>query len=142
MAEEKTTWKDLTPQQAEFLKYYLDPKSETWGNAYQTALRVGYTEEYATNITGQMPKWLGEALEDNNLVQQALSNLSEFIRDHENKNIQWDATKFTLSRLARNRFAERQEHTGADGKDLNIILSNAVASKHDTNQDTGTSGTG
>lgn len=132
MAEKKKTWTELSPQQADFLKYYLDPSSETWGNAYQTALKVGYAEEYATNITGQMPKWLSNALEDNNLVQQALVNLSDFIRDSENRNIQWDATKFTLTRLAKNKFSERQELTGQDG--MPLIIPSELISKNDTSR--------
>ena len=112
----------LTPQQETFLSYYLSPKSATWGNAYQSALKAEYSEEYATNITGQMPKWLDEALSDSNLVEKAMKNLSDFISDDENKNLQWDATKFTLSRLNKSKFSERTEQTGANGKDLNITL--------------------
>lgn len=51
----------LSPQQEAFLKAYLDPNEETWGNAYQSALKAGYSEEYAQNITGQLPKWLERA---------------------------------------------------------------------------------
>lgn len=108
------------PRQEDFLKNFLDPKSETFSNYYKSALKAGYSEEYAKNISGQMPKWLDEALEDNELVRNALDNLSEFIRDSENKNLQWDATKFTLSRLAKGKFSDRTEHTGKDGKDLTI----------------------
>ena len=42
-----------------------------------------------------------------------------------------------LERKRKSEFATRQEHTGADGKDLNIILSSAVASKHEPNDNTG-----
>lgn len=110
----------LTPQQEQFLAYYMNPESDTWGNAYQSALKSNYTEEYATNITGQMPKWLDESLQDSKLVEKAIKNLSEFIRDDQNKNLQWDATKFTLSRLAKGKFSERNELTGKGGKDLTI----------------------
>lgn len=112
----------LTPQQGEFLKNFLDPQSETFSNYYQSSLKAGYSEEYAKNISGQMPKWLDEALEDNNLVREALNNLSEFIRDNENKNLQWDATKFTLSRLAKGKFSDRTEHTGKGGEKLEINI--------------------
>ena len=33
----------LTPQQELFLALYTNPKSETFGNARQTALKVGYS---------------------------------------------------------------------------------------------------
>lgn len=99
----------FTPQQELFLKCFLDPKSETFSNYYQSSLKAGYSEEYAKNISGQMPKWLDEALEDSNLVREAMNNLSDFIRDKENKNLQWDATKFTLSRLNKGKFSEKVE---------------------------------
>jgi hypothetical protein len=118
MREEKATWKELNPQQAEFLSCYLDPKSETWGNAKQSALKAKYTLEYADNITSQMPIWLSEALQDNNLVQKALINLADFLGDEQNASIRADMTKFTLTRLAKGKFSERQEVTGKDGKDL------------------------
>ena len=110
----------LNPQQEQFLSYYLNPKSETWSNKTQSAIKAGYSQEYADNIGSLMPKWLEEALNDNSLMEKAMKNLSDFIGDSENKNLQWDATKFTLSRLGKSKFSERQEHTGADGKDLTI----------------------
>ena len=61
---------DLTPKQEAFLSAYLDPKSDTWSNAYQSAIKSGYSEEYAKNITGQMPDWLSESIRDNSLVKQ------------------------------------------------------------------------
>lgn len=114
----------LNPQQQEFLKNFLDPKSETFSNYLQSALKAGYSEEYAKNISGQMPKWLDESLEDSNLVREALNNLSEFIRDKENKSIQWDATKFTLSRLNKGKFSEKmeQEHSNPDGNLKTIVI--------------------
>lgn len=49
----------LTPQQELFLAEYTNPKSDNFGNAVQSALKAGYTENYANNITGLMPEWLG-----------------------------------------------------------------------------------
>lgn len=39
-----------TQRQQDWLSYYMNPKSETWGNAYQSALRAGYSESYARVI--------------------------------------------------------------------------------------------
>ena len=39
------------PRQQLFLAKYKDPKSKTFGNAYQSAVAVGYTEDYASSIT-------------------------------------------------------------------------------------------
>jgi hypothetical protein len=112
----------LNSQQETFLKNYIDPSSETWSNAVQSALKAGYSEEYANNITALMPKWLEEAINDNKILEKAIKNLSDFIGDSDNKPIQWDATKFALSRLGKSKFSERVEQTGKDGKDLQITL--------------------
>jgi hypothetical protein len=118
----KKTWKELNPQQESFLANFLDPNSETWGNYTQSALKAGYDQEYAENLSSQMPKWLKENLQDSNLVTKALLNLSEFLGDDDNRNLKWDASKFTLSRLAKNKFSERSELTGDKGAPLNITL--------------------
>ena len=66
----------LTPQQTEFLAHYLDPKSETYSNAKGSALKAGYSEEYAKNITGQLPNWLSENISrQGRIVLKAEKNL-------------------------------------------------------------------
>lgn len=118
MSKDKENICNLNPQQEAFLCYYLDPKSETWSNHLQSALKAGFSREYSENIMSLMPKWLSENLQDSSLVSKALANLSEFIGDTDDKSIRWDATKFTLSRLNKEKFSERQEQTGKGGKDL------------------------
>lgn len=40
-----------TKRQQDWLLYYLDPShKDTWGNAYQSAIKAGYSESYARNI--------------------------------------------------------------------------------------------
>ena len=112
----------LNPQQETFLKNFLDPQCETFGNYYQSALKANYSKEYAETISAQMPKWLNETLEDNSLVKKALDNISEFLGDRDNPSIRADVTKFTLSRLGKGKWSDRVEHTGKDGKDLQINL--------------------
>lgn len=117
MKKKKTkTWQNFTPQQEQFFKNYLDPRSDTWGNATQSAIKAGYTEDSASNIT--TIQWFKEVMEDNKLLQKALDNLWEFMGDDSNKNIQWDANKFVLSTIGKNKFSTRQEIVGKDGKDL------------------------
>lgn len=50
-----------TPKQEMFLLLYLTPGSETFGNAYKSALEVGYSESYARSISGVSPQWIKEA---------------------------------------------------------------------------------
>lgn len=119
---------DLTPIQQLFLKAYLDPKSPTWGNALQSGLKAGYSQEYSESITAQMPNWLSESLGKNILVQKAEKNLElaldGSLDDPEKgkKEIQWKATDFTLSRLKKDVYSERQEITGANGEPLQISV--------------------
>lgn len=128
---EKATWKVLNPQQELFLQCFLDPQAETFGSYRKSALKAGFAEDYADNISSLMPKWLEESLEDSSLVRKALDNLSDFIGDGENKNLQWDATKFTLSRLAKGKFSERSELTGDKGQPIQIQFSNTFGNLPD-----------
>lgn len=51
-----------SPQQNEFLRYYLDPEQkETWGNAYHAAIKAGYSERYASSIISVAPQWIQQA---------------------------------------------------------------------------------
>lgn len=116
---------DLTLQQQQFLKYFLDPKSPTWGNYLQSALRANYSQEYSESISYQMPDWLSESLGKTKLVQKAEKNLEMaldgLLDDAEKgpKNIQWKATEMTLKTQGKDQgYTERTELTGKDGKDL------------------------
>jgi hypothetical protein len=59
--------KTNTPQQLEFVRNYLSPTSETYGNAYASAKAAGYSESYSKSITDQAP-WLSELLGKTQLV--------------------------------------------------------------------------
>lgn len=109
------------PRQAEFLKYYLDPKSETFSNAKQSALRVGYSEEYSDQILAKDLDWLAENVRYEDIIRKAERNLKEFM-DEKDKRIRADMTKFALERLKKDKFSTRKEMTGRDGKDLPVPL--------------------
>lgn len=56
-----------SPQQNEFLRFYLDPEQEeTWGNAYLSATKAGYSDSYASSIISIAPQWIQQA---NNIVK-------------------------------------------------------------------------
>lgn len=113
---------ELDPRQAEFLKRYLDPKSKTFSNALQSALKAGYSQDYAENITVQLPKWLEEKLGKEKLVKKAekvLENCLDYSDEEPVKmKLKQDTAKFVASRLGKKNWSERQELTGKDGKDL------------------------
>lgn len=39
-----------TERQVKFIDAYMSPKSDTFGNSYQSALKAGFSETYAMNI--------------------------------------------------------------------------------------------
>ncbi len=118
----------LTPQQEVFLSEYTNPKSTNFGNAVQSALKAGYTENYANNITGLMPDWLFESIGDMKRLRKAEKNLDEVqnleIYDENGKpdaqliDKRTKVDMFIAERLNKDKYSTRQEQTGKDGKDL------------------------
>lgn len=116
------------PRQSLFLAYYLDPKSETFSNALQSALKAGYSQEYAESLTYQLPDWLSESLGDNKRLQKAEKKLDEILEmpavDQEGRvdnaliSNQVKVATLYAKGLGKHKYSERTEHTGANGKDL------------------------
>lgn len=113
----------LTPQQEKFLAQYTNPKSETFGNALQSGLKAGYSQEYSENITSQLPDWLSENLGKSKIVKKAEKNL-EFLLDSDDEKIMADMTKFALKTLGKKDYSERTELTGENGVALEIKVIN------------------
>ena len=85
----------LDPRQALFLQYYLKPGTETFSNIYQSAVKAGYSKEYAESINSQV-SWLSESLgtvTKDELVTKAKKNLGKLL-DSTDERIQADITKF------------------------------------------------
>lgn len=117
----------FTPQQELYIKYYTDPKSATFSNSTQSGLKAGFSQDYSENIVCRRPEWFIEGVEKrrrNSLVELAEKNLKKAMQgllDDPKKGakiIQYKATEFSLTRLKKDVYSERTEHTGADGKDL------------------------
>ena len=98
----------LDERQSNFLIYYLDPKSKTFSNALQSALRSGYSQEFSENITSIMPKWLSESIGKGYLVNKAESNLKEFLETASEK-VKADITKFVLERLSKSKYGKEED---------------------------------
>lgn len=98
--------KDFTPQQLDFIKYYFDRKSNTFSNAYQSALRAGYEEAYAKNITQLMPNWLKDLVKKEGFVEKAEKNINDLLDDKDSR-VKLDMTKFVMSRIGK--WSERSE---------------------------------
>lgn len=112
------------PRQALFLKHYLDPKSPTFSNALQSALKAGYEQEYAENITHLEPNWLSESIGTDQMVKKAERNLNKILEmeavseegkvDTGTLKVVADISKFVTERLAKDKYSSKQvtEHMG------------------------------
>jgi hypothetical protein len=130
------------PRQSLFLSYYIDPKSETFSNAYQSALKAGYEEEYASTILNQDLAWLSESLSDSHLLQKAekrLNQILDFEPVDQEGNIdnslianQMKAVTLVAKGLGKNKYSERVEQTGANGRELPTPMLVRIIGKDDT----------
>jgi len=132
---------DLSPQQLAFKNYYCNPKSETFGNALQSALKAGYKQEYAESITAQGIEWVSEIIRDMNMKSKAEKVLDEILemsaiqltegKDGESYmkidtgllKVKQDTAKFVAERLGKEKWATRTEITGKEGNPIEVVNS-------------------
>lgn len=121
------TRKAFNPKAEMFAQVFLDPTSKTFMNVRGSAIRAGYSELYASNITVQEPKWWKElqaSAEFNRaeMLHAAEKNIKRtLVREPETdtqQKLQHDASKFVSERLGKQFYSTRQELTGADGRRL------------------------
>ena len=134
----------VDPRQALFLSYYLDRKSKTFANCQQSALKAGFSSEYAKVLVAQMPTWLSDKLNTDELVRTAEKNVKEIMNldiiedkigafgpiiDKKTKKrvkcvntgvlkVKANMTQFALKGLSKEKWSERVEHTGKDGGEI------------------------
>lgn len=131
---------ELNEQQTTFLKAYTDPKSPTWSNYRQSALKAGYSEEYADNLSSLMPDWLSENIGKTNLLQKANKNLEMaldgLLDDSEKgaKNIQWKATEMVQKGLNKADFGDKQQIDLKGELNIPQILGMRIIKEDDTTQ--------
>jgi len=110
---------ELTPRQIDFLRFYNDPLSDTFSNALQSAIRAGYTEEYAQNIKSNMPNWLSENVARRKKMLAKAENRLDISIDSDDERVALDASKFIAKTLGKDEgYSERTELTGKDGEKL------------------------
>lgn len=113
--------KFLTPQQELFLAEYTNPKSANFGNALQSALKAGYSQEYSESITCQLPDWLSESLGDMKRLRKAEKTLDEILdlpNEKENLQAKTKVSTFVTERLGKHKYSIRTEVTGSNGEPL------------------------
>lgn len=117
-----------SPKQKLFLGFFLNPQSNSFSNAYQSALKAGYSDETAKHITSVPKEWLSERISDELMVHKAEIRLYKAIDSNDDK-LAIDVSKFITSRLNKKKWSERQEITAEGGKPI-ITISNELASKY------------
>ena len=117
----------MDPRQKLCWDSYIDPRSETFGNGMQSAIKAGYEEAYANQIT--TIDWFKDKLRRLNMLTKAENVLDKTLSydamDDKGRidggllRIQTDVAKFVAGTLGKdNGYSSRTEQTGRDGKDL------------------------
>ena len=127
----------LDPRQKLCWEYYISPKSETFGNAYQSSIKAGYEESYATQITvtqwfidkvrrlnmlTKAEKVLEETLDMNVSITTIVNEIEVIKIDPALAKIKQDTAKFIAERVGKDFYSTRSEVTGAEGKDLTMNI--------------------
>ena len=115
-----------TPKQDAYHAYYTDPNSETYCNAYQSAIKAGFSDSYARSITHQSPDWMTADARRVQMLHQAEKNLQaianwseeDFKHNPQMYKIWQDTNKFLSERLGKEHYSTRSEVTGKGGKQL------------------------
>lgn len=111
---------ELNPRQILFLTYYNDPESETFSNAYQSAVKAGFTEEYAKTITARESDWISENISRRKRILNKAEKRGELLIESEDEKVAADMVKHFTKTLGKEHYSERQEHTGKDGQPLTL----------------------
>lgn len=128
----------LNPQQKMCWDAYTNPKSVTFGNGKQSAIRAGFTEYYAATITSRA--WFKNRMLRMNLLGKAEKVLDKTLdmdtTDENGKEkadllrVQNDAAKFIAKTLGKDEgYNERTEITGAGGQPI-IFMPSELMEKY------------
>lgn len=58
-----------------FMEYWTDPKSQTFGNVYQSGVRAGFSPTYSKNMLNVAPKWLLTYIDRTEFTKDHIANL-------------------------------------------------------------------
>lgn len=88
-----------TQRQQDWLNYYMNPREkETWGNAYQSAIKAGYSESYSRNIISDSTalEWVKQA---RNIMRLNPEHLKMALAQIINDNMAKDSDKIAAIKL-------------------------------------------
>ena len=124
------TYNTIKPESSRvymFKQFFLNPTSTTFWNVRGSAIRAGYSDQYASNITVQNPKWWTELKETGEyrrakMLERAESNIDRRLSKEPEtpmqEKLQHDTDKFISERLGKEHYSTRQEITDKGGKRL------------------------
>jgi hypothetical protein len=129
----------LDPRQKMFWDLYANPKSEWFGNAYQSALQCGYSIYYARSITGR--PFFQERKRRLNFLSKAEKVLDKTLdmdtKDQKGREqadllrVQTDVAKHITKTLGKDEgYSERSEVTGKDGGAI-VFMPQELLEKYD-----------
>ncbi len=99
----------LDPRQLDFLQKYHDPKSETFSNAYKSAIASGYSEHYAKMIVSVGNEWIVEATERRKRLLDKAERKLEVLIDGDDDRIAADISKHITKTLGKEHYSEKTE---------------------------------
>lgn len=125
---------ELNPKQIAFLTNYNDPKSETFGNALQSALKAGYSQEYSESILSKNLNWMAENVGRRKRMLSKAEARLETALDSDDERLVVDVAKFIAKTQGKDEgYSDRTEHTGKGGEQLQVTILN-YGSSEDTAQ--------
>lgn len=125
---------ELNPKQIAFLTNYNDPKSETFGNALQSALKAGYSQEYSESILSKNLNWMAENVGRRKRMLSKAEARLETALDSDDERVSVDVAKFIAKTQGKDEgYSDRTEHTGKDGEQIQVTILN-YGSSEDTAQ--------
>ena len=105
----------FNPMQMLFIQYYFDPKSETFSNARESAVKAGFSESYAKVMTAESfgLKWVAEAFNEMDLINKADRNINNFLDLEESSDsklrVKSEITRFVAERLNKKKYSTKTE---------------------------------
>lgn len=116
----------LDPRQKLCWEFYVNPNSETFGNGLKSAIKAGYEEGTANQIT--VAAWFRDKLRRFNMLEKAEKVLDKTLEMKSTNDegvvqvdllrVQTDVAKHLTKTLGKEHYSERTELTGPEGKDL------------------------
>ena len=133
------------PREQTCWDFYVESLVGDKGNAYESAIKAGYSEDHSRNITIQ--GWFKERLSKlrrKDMLSKAERNLDKILdlkTDDEGKEnpqllkIKTDVSVTIAKTLGKESYSERSELTGKDGKDLPTPILHHVFSNNSITED-------